>query len=185
VAFSEPGEDFRSSGAVPYGQPDFERKEVPTGSPGIAKSRAPRRLLRCWTGTELYLHSGSEAYHRLHHRHPAAEHAASYDIQGAGRDVHGPHGVSFQPVRSTTPGRSGTGLYGRGALERVQGTPCSQDLATANLSAIVDRLERGHGFTLSHDDESSIKDTYDSFAWAALTFDGIRAATPGFHRIRI
>jgi hypothetical protein len=44
--------------------------------------------------------------------------------------------------------------------------PCSDDLARTHVRAIFDRLERAHGFTLSREDESSIRNAYDSFCVA-------------------
>jgi hypothetical protein len=44
--------------------------------------------------------------------------------------------------------------------------PESEELATTNLRAVFDRLERMHRFTLSREDESSIKDAYNSFCLA-------------------
>ena len=44
--------------------------------------------------------------------------------------------------------------------------PESEELAATNLRAVFDRLERVHRFTLSREDESSIKQAYDSFCLA-------------------
>jgi hypothetical protein len=48
-------------------------------------------------------------------------------------------------------------------LDAFRPVPCSEELVKATLRKLLDRLERPHGFTLSREDESSIKDAYDSF----------------------
>jgi hypothetical protein len=57
----------------------------------------------------------------------------------------------------------GTDSTAQVLLNAFRTVPCSEKLAKANLRTVFDRLERVHGFTLTRADESSIKDANEAF----------------------
>ena len=85
----------------------------------------------------------------------------------------------FARPRPTGVGHDSTAQELFDAFRRV---PASEELAKTNLGAVLNRLERVHRFTLSREDENSIKEAYDTFALPVRTSAGIRAATRGFRR---
>ena len=97
--FSEPSGIFRSDNLV-SNEMVFQHV-IPTLQETLG---AGERLRRRRPGSELHLHRLAEAAHRLHRRHPAAEHDAAPDVQGADRDVADARGVPLAAVLAPDAG---------------------------------------------------------------------------------
>ena len=61
------------------------------------------------------------------------------------------------------PARVGSDSTAQALFEAFKAVSGSEELARANLRAVFDRLERVHGFRLSHEDEDDIKAVNQSF----------------------
>ena len=97
---------LRAERVLPLRQPGFQRDGLPARHPDTAAdARARRAPTSASARTRTSPTSPAlKPAHRLHRRHPAAEHAAAPDVQGADRDVADARGVPVAAVLASGAG---------------------------------------------------------------------------------
>ena len=166
VNFSEPGGTFRSSGAVRTDNLISNETSFQQVIPTL--QRAARQGAYLGVGPEQNLTYIAALKPKI---------AFIIDIRRENMLLHlmykalveiSTDRVDFLSRLFARPRPSGVGhdSTAQALFDAFRRVPGSEELAKTNLRAVLDRLERVHGFTLSREDENSIKDAYDSFCLA-------------------